>query len=1259
MIRIFVSSTFNNFEEERNTLNQKVYFELEDLCRRNGFSFQIIDLRWGISIEDSQENLTAKICFDEIARCQKLSPEINFLIMAGARYGWRPLPVQISQEEWVLLTDDISPEAAGILSGCYHQEYNDLKQPYILMSKKEIQASGCTASTAFVHKLLEEQAKKHLKERRLKKYCASATEQEILLGYVDAASSKANTFIMIKADDDPDPKETKLERENAKSLCELLETSANHQQLSIYHKNEDRYKEDALRFLKAVIERQIHSYQKLSAYTQEQEVLQKTYDAITQAYIPLPGHEEALKYFQDGGGCCTLLIGPSGSGKSWLLRYLAASLQNRGQTVAAIFNDIQPLDRSFRTALAFLAETLCCSGVLKDKAVAPQDPQHPAAWFERVLKSVRRDRSVTVILDCIDKISDYKNADQGLFQIKIPRNVKIIVSAISTNDLHPSDLVKTSRPPFQLEALSPQDGLNLLRQLLEKRNRRLQQKQMETVCACLRQNQQELSSALAIELLSHICGQLHSWDRFPYTGALDFHKLVKITLFHENRNGYHELRRRALGYCALSSIGLSEAELIDLLSRDESVKQEIHKQTKWNFEVFESIEQGKKGSSYKGKIPFVLWALLYAQLNPFLTDLEDEGMILLQFRHTRLKEEVLCAIPADVQTDLLEKMRQYYGEGKWLLNGEKAILANRRKVCELLPVCEKLLDSAFIRRELEDPLCVDAYVRCGMIQSVRDYMARYAVSERALAMLGQLRMKDLLFQLWPDSFLPAAFSDLKWEWEDAKKLLAQAGFPWLLKMEGLQGSGEGIFFPQLEEGFQYAINDDGFVAVNMDGMLRIIDMNQGLITPAVFPTERNRKTWGLYWEGTELVVRCEKLRIRYRFQDNQLVEYEHCRCMEGLKLFDPETVLEAGGWREAESCASNPDPIYYRTATQTKIACLFYPKQQKIVVRVHGVLAALILDGNRLEVVDLDEEVVLYRRDISVITRVEWAPSGKELLVVRFGNTLMRVTVDCTKKIGDMPSPPRSYPAYLLRQASDLFSVTGRQFYTLAAYLRLPDLRVLTAAQYAPLFGAMSVKQNWLACYYQMDTGSFLSVYRLTEFKRMFKPIKTDKIDESGNIGIRLYPACDRNGLILVTKRKTMLLDLEQKRWLSAPASACHQPGQEPALYKQLCERYVDHAAHKLRLSAEPPPKKAGFFQKKPKDTVLPCQQLCSAEVSGDGTFFWLIDRYNGIVQVFDAQGRCLGKNMTSERILAYDYADRKLYLLLEKTERLITMHLE
>ncbi len=48
VIRVFVSSTFSDLVAERNALAEKVWPELERYCRQRGFTFQAIDLRWGV-----------------------------------------------------------------------------------------------------------------------------------------------------------------------------------------------------------------------------------------------------------------------------------------------------------------------------------------------------------------------------------------------------------------------------------------------------------------------------------------------------------------------------------------------------------------------------------------------------------------------------------------------------------------------------------------------------------------------------------------------------------------------------------------------------------------------------------------------------------------------------------------------------------------------------------------------------------------------------------------------------------------------------------------------------------------------------------------------------------------------------------------------------------------------------------------------------------------------------------------------------------
>ena len=52
-VRLFVSSTFRDMQEERNLLVKKVVPDIKRLCRKRGVNFSYIDFRWGITAEES------------------------------------------------------------------------------------------------------------------------------------------------------------------------------------------------------------------------------------------------------------------------------------------------------------------------------------------------------------------------------------------------------------------------------------------------------------------------------------------------------------------------------------------------------------------------------------------------------------------------------------------------------------------------------------------------------------------------------------------------------------------------------------------------------------------------------------------------------------------------------------------------------------------------------------------------------------------------------------------------------------------------------------------------------------------------------------------------------------------------------------------------------------------------------------------------------------------------------------------------------
>ncbi len=98
-IRVFISSTFRDMMRERDLLVKRVFPALRRLCARRFVTFTEVDLRWGITQEQSAEGQVLPLCLAEIERSRPY-----FLGLLGERYGWIPdsiRPEIIEREPWL------------------------------------------------------------------------------------------------------------------------------------------------------------------------------------------------------------------------------------------------------------------------------------------------------------------------------------------------------------------------------------------------------------------------------------------------------------------------------------------------------------------------------------------------------------------------------------------------------------------------------------------------------------------------------------------------------------------------------------------------------------------------------------------------------------------------------------------------------------------------------------------------------------------------------------------------------------------------------------------------------------------------------------------------------------------------------------------------------------------------------------------------------------------------------------------------------
>ena len=85
IVRVFISSTFRDMQDEREELVKYIFPELKRRCRKRGVLLVEVDLRWGITEEQAERGETLPVCLEEIKRCRPY-----FIGLLGERYGWTP-----------------------------------------------------------------------------------------------------------------------------------------------------------------------------------------------------------------------------------------------------------------------------------------------------------------------------------------------------------------------------------------------------------------------------------------------------------------------------------------------------------------------------------------------------------------------------------------------------------------------------------------------------------------------------------------------------------------------------------------------------------------------------------------------------------------------------------------------------------------------------------------------------------------------------------------------------------------------------------------------------------------------------------------------------------------------------------------------------------------------------------------------------------------------------------------------------------------
>jgi NACHT domain- and WD repeat-containing protein len=704
--RVFVSSTFKDLEQERNVLLEHVYPSLRRFCAERGARFQPIDLRWGVSEEASLDQQAMNICLGEIERCRDVTPRPNFVVLLGNRHGWLALPPQIPADEFEQIKDRV-PEGdrRKLLDEWYVRDDNAVPPTYYLRPREKNgpykEYEDWEPVEQQLHSILAE-AVKGTALAKDPRYRASATEQEILAGAVGIGGPVDRAFCFVRelggaysdpakaAKGDPildyvDPDQTPLDELKKRLRDEVpvetypAEWDAEHDRPTTGHLEDlARDVRDALE--RAILEELEHPSTPPARTTASDRIqVHQALDAEGLAHRDFAeerarvfvGREDSLAkiatYLADSDPSPLVISGEGGTGKSALLAEALRRAQHdhSGAEVVYRFIGATPSSSDGRGLLQELCRELARRRYGADEAAVPTDYQELSSDFRARLESAGADQPLIVFLDSLDQLSASQGA-RGLawLPMPLPENVRMVVSTRPEDTLE--TLARRGAPVEELGPMPAGDGRELLRRWLEEVQRALRPDQESKVVEMFEASK---GNPLYLRLAFQEARRWRSEDE-PEELAAGVEGIIERNTFArlaEEDNHGETLVSHALGYLTASRYGLSEDELLDLLSRDPEVyawfvrgahhipfdlreharehrgtdeglaewlgrlREEEARQTEV-IGFLEEVVQRPDGP----RLPVVLWSRLAFDLRPYLTERGAEEAVLISFFHREL-----------------------------------------------------------------------------------------------------------------------------------------------------------------------------------------------------------------------------------------------------------------------------------------------------------------------------------------------------------------------------------------------------------------------------------------------------------------------------------------------------------------------------------------------------------------------------------------------------------------------------------------------
>lgn len=412
--RIFISSTFSDFQAERDALRSQVLPLLNETAVRYGESVDFCDLRWGIDTLDTDEAESSRkvlsVCLDEIDRARPY-----MIVLLGERYGYMPGEGPIREEaerrSLALSEPDISVTHLEI-------EYGALKDAaawehtWFYLRLPQAPANGAVGEDARHRERLQ-----RLKER-IRNLAGTRVKTYEAPSGADAAKSLAAFSAMVTED---------LRREL-----------------------EPEWKARAGR----------------PAWKQDHDIQWELIRDKERAFSSFETEADCLREQLRKGGW-HLISGPEGCGKTAMLAHISCCMQTEDTTVIPVLCGVNSRLSSARGVLSYLWH------VFKEIAEGentelPADPEEMLQEMQDMVAAAAKKQKILIAVDAPERLAADLRRDQLRFLPggEIP-GVTVLIAGGKELKLPPYAIV------YEIPPLTTDEGHKLLISLMKESGKEL------------------------------------------------------------------------------------------------------------------------------------------------------------------------------------------------------------------------------------------------------------------------------------------------------------------------------------------------------------------------------------------------------------------------------------------------------------------------------------------------------------------------------------------------------------------------------------------------------------------------------------------------------------------------------------------------------------------------------------------------------------------------------------------------------------------